>query len=146
MKGLVAVAILCVTGSFAFDWADTPISKAPCGQENNCAVCHQNSAPRTHTTEFIETGHGPAAYLHREQCIGCHQKNSCDDCHLKTPPAWHTEAFCHPAGGPRQRDEHSLIATGHRNACTECHAQNFQNQCASCHRPDEKSLELRFPE
>jgi hypothetical protein len=146
MKGLAAVAILCVAGTFAFDWADTPISKASCGQDNNCAACHKDSAPRTHTAEFIEAGHGPTAHLNRQQCIGCHQQDSCNDCHLKTPPAWHTEAFRRPACGWRQRDEHALIATSHRTTCSECHLQRFQDQCASCHRPDEESLELRFPD
>jgi hypothetical protein len=146
MKGFTAAAILCVAGTFALHWADTPIRSAPCDQGNHCATCHKNSAPRTHTAEFIETGHGPAAHLNRLQCVGCHQQDSCDDCHLKTPPAWHTEAFRHPAQGWRQRDEHALIATGHHSACGECHAHRFQDQCASCHRPDEEDLELRFPD
>jgi hypothetical protein len=146
MRVLAAVAILCVAGTFALNWADTPISTAPCGQGANCAKCHENSAPRTHTAEFIEAGHGPAAQLDRQHCLGCHLQNSCDDCHLKTPPAWHTEAFRQPACGWRQRDEHALIATSRRTTCSECHAQRFQDQCASCHRPDEEDLELRFPD
>ncbi|HJN64930.1 MAG: hypothetical protein QF408_08755 [Pirellulales bacterium] len=144
MRIVVAVTILCMMGAFAFHWADTPIGKASCGEGNNCATCHKNSAPRTHSAEFIEAGHGPAAHLNRQQCLDCHQQESCQDCHLKTPPSWHTEAFRQPACGWRQRDEHALIATSHRAACSECHAQRFQEQCASCHRPDEEDLELRF--
>jgi hypothetical protein len=149
MRYLAAAAILCLAGTFAFDWADTPISSASCGQgnsdrHNNCAACHKNSAPRTHTSEFIKAGHGPVAEFNRQQCSGCHQQDSCNECHLKTPPVRHSEAFRHPACGSRQRDEHALIATSHRNTCSECHAQRFQDQCASCHRPDEEDLELRF--
>ncbi len=150
MKILAAIAVLCVAGTFAFYWADTPIhsvvmsNNVPCEQGNNCAACHKGSAPRTHVPQFIKTGHGPAASHNRQRCFTCHKRESCDDCHLKTAPAWHTEAFRHPAKGCRQRDEHALIATGHRSACMECHAQRFQDQCATCHRPDEEKLELNF--
>ena len=102
MRALAAIAILCIMGTLAFNWSHTPVSSAPCGQHNNCATCHQGSAPRTHTAEFVEAGHGPAAFLDRQQCLGCHQQqDSCDDCHLKTPPAWHSEDFCRPALGAR---------------------------------------------
>ena len=145
MRALAAIAILCIAAGLAFNWSETPVSSAPCGQHNNCASCHQGSAPRTHTAEFVAAGHGPAAYLNRQQCLGCHQKQeSCDSCHLKTPPLWHTEGFRHPALGVQQRDEHALIATKHRTACGECHTLRFQDQCASCHRPDEEDLLLRF--
>ena len=154
MRVMVAVAIMCVAGTFALNWADTPLSTAPCGQgnmhqgnirqENNCATCHNDSPPRTHSLEFIEAGHGPVALINRQQCVACHKQSSCDDCHQKTQPAWHTENFRRPACGWRQRDEHALVATGHRNSCSECHAKRFQDQCASCHRPDEEDLRLKF--
>ena len=144
MRGLVSLTIMCLTGAFAFDWTDVPIGKSACSEGNNCATCHENSAPRTHTVDFIETGHGPVARLDRQQCMGCHQQDSCTNCHLETPPVWHTEAFRHPARGWRERDEHALVATGHRDKCSECHVQRFQTQCGSCHRPDEEDLKLRF--
>lgn len=147
IRGLAAIGVITVAGAFAYRWSDTPIQSSACGQTNNCATCHQGSAPRTHTAEFIATGHGLAAYENRQQCLGCHQQqDSCDKCHLATQPSWHTEAFRHPSLGWRQRDEHALIATGRRATCSECHSQRFQDQCASCHRPDEEDLLLEFPD
>ena len=134
----VALCILCLAGTCAFNWAKIPMNGGACGQGNNCASCHQGSAPRTHTPDFLAVGHGPPALINRQQCYGCHQQQSCAACHLKEPPLWHTEAFRNPACGAQQRDEHALLATRHQSSCAECHSQRFQIQCASCHRPDEE--------
>jgi hypothetical protein len=145
MKLLATIFAVSIIGTVAFNWSNEPIPSGPCGNRNNCASCHRGSAPRTHTPEFIDEGHGVVALVERKQCYGCHEKeNSCDVCHSKTQPTWHTEAFRHPALGPRQRDEHALVAANHQQSCSECHVRRFQDQCSSCHRPDEKDLLLKL--
>jgi len=140
MKILLALGLISLACSAAVQWNDTPIG-ASCGQQGQCANCHEGSAPRTHTSEFILTGHGQPAWLNRTQCLACHQESSCSDCHLKEQPQWHSETFCKPVQGSIERDLHALVAANHRRSCVECHSQKFQQQCASCHQPDEASFQ-----
>ncbi len=147
MRWVLSIAVLGVACSLAMYWADKPIG-AVCAQgggnhwatgETDCSSCHEGTAPRTHTPEFIRSTHGPPAMFNRQHCLGCHkdEKKSCEECPLKDKPTWHTDAFCNPKLGWHERNEHTSVARLHRTACLECHTQRFQTQCASCHRPDE---------
>ncbi len=147
MRWFFSIVVLGIAFQLAVYWADKPIGAAGVLRagnhwatgETDCSSCHEGTAPRTHTTEFIQISHGPPAMLNRQQCLGCHkdEQKSCTECHQKEPPLWHTDAFRNPKRGWHERDKHMSIARLHRTACLECHRPRFQTQCATCHRPDE---------
>ena len=136
LLGLAVLALISVALHGATYWTDKPMD-ASCGHQGKCASCHEGSAPRTHTAEFVKSTHGHMARFDRQTCYGCHVEEGCTECHLKEPPEWHTEAFRHPDRGLAERDEHARLAASHAVNCLECHQHNQQQQCSTCHRPDE---------
>ncbi len=114
-----------------------PDGAGHCSTAGDCARCHRDSPPSTHTPAFVARTHGPAALLNRASCVGCHKEESCDRCHQTAKPPWHTGGFRAPARGRDEREEHARLAGRHREACAECHTTRFALQCSSCHRPDE---------
>ncbi|MAF64274.1 MAG: hypothetical protein CMJ84_01265 [Planctomycetes bacterium] len=136
------LALVVATAAFAAaHWARIPASHTA-SMRRDCSTCHAGSAPRTHTRDFVEREHGPAALAGRRECLGCHEEveRACDLCHLSVAPEWHTPDFLQPALGALELGEHIRIARGHRESCGECHATTYLSRCAHCHRADEEWL------
>ena len=99
-----------------------------CHIENDCADCHSERMPLSHTPRFNRSTHGRMATRDRESCATCHLSEFCEDCHSQPPPD-HTPAFI---------GDLTLGVAGHKQAallrgraCLVCHG--FEDACASCH-------------
>ena len=119
-------------------WAAVPLAHRGT-MRADCSTCHARSAPRTHTREFLDRGHGPVALQNRQECLVCHEDTeaSCDQCHSERPPDWHTDDFRNPRLGTQETREHLRIAHTRRESCVECHATTYTTRCVECHRPEE---------
>ncbi len=133
--------VLATAVGAATRWSTVPLARHGT-MRTDCSACHADSAPRTHTREFVNRGHGPAALKNRQECLACHTDTeaSCDACHHDQPPDWHTDDFCNPRLGTLETREHLRIARSHRESCSECHATTYATQCVECHRPEESWL------
>lgn len=91
---------------------------ALCHEERSCVGCHQEQAPRNHTSAFRRKTHGALAGFDREACATCHEPDSCDACHAETTPTSHRGMF----GGKKSTH------------CLGCHLPLEQNGCSVCHK------------
>ncbi len=137
---LIGVVLAMVLAA-ATRWSGVPLARHG-KMRGDCSTCHARSAPLTHTLEFIERGHGPAALQSRQECLACHSdpETSCDECHRERPPDWHTDDFRNPRLGTFETREHIRIARSHHESCIECHAATYTTGCVDCHRPEEDWL------
>ncbi len=140
MKWLLVIMAVVVVALAAHYWARTPMGATPHSHHggSDCANCHKGSIPLTHIEDFLTEHHGAAAKDNRALCLGCHdEQDHCQHCHLSQSPEWETDGVRNPGRNPKDRDEHSRLASAHWGSCMECHTVHFRSQCSGCHRPDE---------
>ena len=54
--------------------------------------CHEDMAPRNHTTTFVNRTHGMEVRWKRSNCQVCHKSDYCDSCHETSYPLSHVGA------------------------------------------------------
>ncbi len=84
----------------------------------SCVKCHEDTAPRNHTSGWIKKGHGLEARWDRAKCAACHKEDSCVTCHQETPPASHKPGWREPLN----------------RHCGNCHFPIQQTKCFTCHK------------
>jgi hypothetical protein len=89
-----------------------------CHTESQCAACHLETPPRSHTNFWRQRGHGVAVRVDREECRTCHQVDFCDRCHRETAPRNHTGSF----------------ASALETHCLTCHTPLRNEACYVCHK------------
>ena len=87
----------------------------------SCIRCHEEVAPRNHTSSWTRRGHGLEARWDRRTCQTCHKEDSCIECHTSTPPADHRPGW---GGSGSSRNIH----------CSGCHYPVQDTTCFTCHK------------
>lgn len=100
-----------------------------CHQASACTGCHATEAPRNHTNQFRQVGHGLEAAVDRARCAVCHSANDCTQCHQQTAPRSHTGSW----GGTKSTH------------CLSCHPSSSGQSCTVCHTGGTPSHALATP-